>query len=825
MARFEGYLLWGAKASILAVWGAVLFLSTCHILVTFEATENDVLPRQYRLARHQKKAAWYKGAGDRGDFLIYNDPKRKKFPTFSFEIKQNRKILNRWAESREHGSNKKYRILIATLAFIGPVVNGGIGTACTNLAEALTHAGHEVSVLYLWGTAVQQKSIDYWVQHYAALGITLEYLPETDIKLFPSTPSKYLGISYRTYKYLQARESDYDLLHFHEWHGPGYYTAIAKKQGLAFQKTTILTTIHCPSMFFLHGNFGYLTQNNNFVSDYIERQQVEMSDIVVSPSNFMLQWVQGRGWNLPKRTFVQQNILNLDLVKSASDPEYFLSGPSRRMVVGSSIDEIIFFGRLEVLKGLKVFCAALSHLRKISGVLERIKTVTFLGHNNLGNTDAEKFVKTAEREGNWGVKIKMLSNLIQPEATAYIKEKSRLCVMPSLLENSPYVVLEAMALHVPFLVSNVGGIPELIHPEDQDILFTPKPIALAKLLKKSLEDGVKLARPAFHPKDTLKQYLEFHQILAAKRLQEKSAGSSSSNDDGLISDVIRRHNEVLVSVCLVHHNRGHLVLKTIEAVLAQDYWPFELIFVDDGSNDKESLRVINEIRTFFNETKVVPFRFIRTPNRYPGAARNTAAEAAKGKFVVFCDDDDIPKPNWLSTLVSVAHNTHADVVTSMADMFHGYNTPLPDAKPDFRWLSVGGAADLGMFHNVFGSSQALVRKKSFYKIGGYSEEGESTFEDWEFFATTVLQGFHLESVPEALIWYRQRPRSAHSSLMSNTNMYTNRLRALRAYQRVIPPSIRNAVLYGWGMSHRSKKKNPGLDSSTQTLRNASDATE
>ena len=40
----------------------------------------------------------------------------------------------------------------------------------------------------------------------------------------------------------------------------------------------------------------------------------------------------------------------------------------------------------------------------------------------------------------------------------------RVAVLPSLLENSPYGVLECLALRIPFLCSDVGGVPELIHP-------------------------------------------------------------------------------------------------------------------------------------------------------------------------------------------------------------------------------------------------------------------------------------------------------------------------------------------------------------------------
>jgi len=404
------------------------------------------------------------------------------------------------------------------------------------------------------------------------------------------------------------------------------------------------------------------------------------------------------------------------------------------------------------------------------------------------------------RKGKWGINITVLDGLIQPEAAEYVGGAGRLSVMPSLLENSPFTVLECLAQNIPFIVSDVGGIPELIHPSDiANVTFKPQPVPLAKRLDEVLSHGMALPRARSKPRKTWKEHLDFYRILEEKRVKRHAATSR-------IVTQFPRYRNPLVSVCIVHHNRGVLLLKTIDAILAQDYWPFEIVMVDDGSTDPEALSVLKQTVQFFNQTQMVKFRYISTPNRFPGAARNTAAHAANGKFLVFSDDDDIPKPNWISSLVRVAHNTHADVVTCMADFFHGDWSPPPNLKPDARWLSLGAAADLGMYHNVFGSSQALVRKKSFFKIGGFSEEGHSTFEDWEFFATAVLKGFHLESIPEALSWYRQKRATKEKSLMSSTNSYNNKLRALRPYQRVMPPELRNAVLFGWSRAAATKSK-------------------
>eukprot|EP01006_Ploeotia_vitrea_P027234 TRINITY_DN60085_c0_g1_i1.p1 TRINITY_DN60085_c0_g1~~TRINITY_DN60085_c0_g1_i1.p1 ORF type:complete len:377 (-),score=206.04 TRINITY_DN60085_c0_g1_i1:428-1459(-) len=272
--------------------------------------------------------------------------------------------------------------------------------------------------------------------------------------------------------------------------------------------------------------------------------------------------------------------------------------------------------------------------------------------------------------------------------------------------------------------------------------------------------------------------------------------------------------EPFVTVIVIHHERGMLLLKTMEALLRQEYVNFEIVMVDDGSVKPEALRVVDQVERFFadnaqrtvagdaNKQRLLPtFRLVRQANKYPGAARNLGAQHARGEYILFLDDDDIPRPYWLSTFARVAVRTGADVVTSMFDFFHGDGVPLETDSPSLRWLSVGAAPDLGLWHNVYGAYSALVRRSAFLQIGGFSEEYGTTFEDYEFFSNAVLKGFRLELVPEPLLWYRQ---NSGKHLMKDTNRYLNRMRALRPYLKKMPPYLRNAIKMAYGIGADKK---------------------
>ncbi|KAL3895327.1 MAG: hypothetical protein SGCHY_004764, partial [Lobulomycetales sp.] len=203
----------------------------------------------------------------------------------------------------------------------------------------------------------------------------------------------------------------------------------------------------------------------------------------------------------------------------------------------------------------------------------------------------------------------------------------------------------------------------------------------------------------------------------------------------------------LVTVVLVHHNRGELLKQAVRSIEAQTYPNIEVVLVDDGSTDKESLRILEDLTWGWWESK--GWKVIREKNKYLGAARNTGVKHAAGKYVVFMDDDDIAKPHQVETLVKVATNRDAEVVTSGHDVFSGVHFPYA-AQSQTRYLPIGPAKMAGMLENVFGDSKMLVRRDSFVAEGGFTEDYGVGFEDYEFLAKMALKGKAMEAVSEPL---------------------------------------------------------------------------
>lgn len=96
----------------------------------------------------------------------------------------------------------------------------------------------------------------------------------------------------------------------------------------------------------------------------------------------------------------------------------------------------------------------------------------------------------------------------------------------------------------------------------------------------------------------------------------------------------------LVSTIIPVHNRPAMLREAVESVLAQTYWPIEIIIVDDASTDETpavcdqlATEHTNEIRAFHQES-----------NTGPGPAREKGRIHARGEFIQYLDSDDLLGP-------------------------------------------------------------------------------------------------------------------------------------------------------------------------------------
>ena len=98
----------------------------------------------------------------------------------------------------------------------------------------------------------------------------------------------------------------------------------------------------------------------------------------------------------------------------------------------------------------------------------------------------------------------------------------------------------------------------------------------------------------------------------------------------------------LVSIILPVYNSEKTIKDTVESILRQTYFNFELLIINDGSDDNT-----DEICNLFSDKRI---RYFFRKNHGVSNTRNFALNNSKGKYVVFIDSDDLYEKNYLSCL-------------------------------------------------------------------------------------------------------------------------------------------------------------------------------
>lgn len=198
-----------------------------------------------------------------------------------------------------------------------------------------------------------------------------------------------------------------------------------------------------------------------------------------------------------------------------------------------------------------------------------------------------------------------------------------------------------------------------------------------------------------------------------------------------------------VSVIIPAYNAGRYVGAAIQSVLAQTHRDFEILVVDDGSEDDTAAVV---------EAFGAPVRLLRQANAGVSEARNHGLRVATGRYVAFLDADDTWFPEKLERQVStlLVHEGFRACYSAFLAV-DDQLSPL-GVRRSSRRASV--VEDLLLRGNVVGSiCTVLVERELFDAVGGF-DPALSQCADWDMWVRLgTLTDFHY--LDEPLVTYRQ----------------------------------------------------------------------
>jgi GT2 family glycosyltransferase len=216
--------------------------------------------------------------------------------------------------------------------------------------------------------------------------------------------------------------------------------------------------------------------------------------------------------------------------------------------------------------------------------------------------------------------------------------------------------------------------------------------------------------------------------------------------------------EPTFTIAMPAYNSSRTIGAAIRSVLAQTRSDFELVVVDDGSSDDTTDQVAR-----FEDERV---RLVRQENSGPGAARNLAIIAGRGRYVSMLDSDDLWLPTYLESMAAVL-DAHPDVGLAYTDAWvlddptqrirrttamHYQHPPRDPPRDPLEFLA------LLLKRGNFVFTSTTVRHTALEQVGLF-EAALKPAEDFGLWLRIVAGGFPAMRTPGNLAVYRKRPGS------------------------------------------------------------------
>jgi glycosyltransferase involved in cell wall biosynthesis len=210
-----------------------------------------------------------------------------------------------------------------------------------------------------------------------------------------------------------------------------------------------------------------------------------------------------------------------------------------------------------------------------------------------------------------------------------------------------------------------------------------------------------------------------------------------------------------VSVIIPTHNRAEFLRAAIQSVLDQTFQDFEILVVDDASED-DTPRVVGG----FRDPRIRYFR--HAVNRRGAAARNTGIRNAACDYIAFLDDDDEWLPDKLRLQLELLERSPAKVGL----VYSGYialDRATGEVLDRRRVERRGDLSEDMLRENWIGSpSCVLVRRECFRKSGMFDERLPS-FQDHDLWIR-ISRDYLVDCVGEPLFKFHSHPKRVWTDL-------------------------------------------------------------
>lgn len=609
------------------------------------------------------------------------------------------------------------RVGLLTTQFPGLTRAGGIAPPTARLAH---HIAAEMGKCTLLLCRTEHSPDEAMIRRYGESGVDLVTL---DLEKHPFDPWWLQGQSSVR---RQLESLSIDAVVAQEWHGLASLLTVGPPVC-----GKVVTWLHGGTIYDAFGSGRALGGYWQGIDSELERIQTETSDVVVSPSKFLLNWYRRQGWRIAG--------------DASGVIRYHVEDPPAEELAQSTEASplaLVFVGQLSRRKGLDRFLGVLQENRHLA---PHVKVEIFGNPTDFPVQEVQRSLDQLGFRGEvvWGLNTSQIWRRVSSYRT--------LLLVPSRLDNSPNTVYEAAARgHHAFVwpANGAGELAEIFPGRVHAWTTLDEAISIVES-SQTMHSDIGVLNSAITA-----QWLE---ILGETDCDTDLATRSSAiSNGGLMS------NDTSVSVVIASRGRKEHLVNALSSIDRQVFQgTIEVVVVDDHSEtpyDEESLSTA---------APSLRFHLIRNKTQLgPSGSRNVGVDRASNPLLVFADDDNVLEPNHIQSLVTEWRRSGSPVV--VAGLLHYDTEEVLNADVSYPPAAEAVFAGshlmpLGLLQNVVGDTNFLIERTYFESVGRW-DPGITGAEDWEFLTRCTRSRRSVSATMSPSVRYRRTQSGVNSGV-------------------------------------------------------------
>ena len=224
---------------------------------------------------------------------------------------------------------------------------------------------------------------------------------------------------------------------------------------------------------------------------------------------------------------------------------------------------------------------------------------------------------------------------------------------------------------------------------------------------------------------------------------------------------------------MTYYQKSEYIHETIRSILKQSLKDFEIIIIDDEVSEN-SQKVLSEIKKL--DTRIKIFR--NKENLGAGQSRNNAINLCKGKYIAFCDCDDLWKPQKLEKQINFMEKNKLKFSFTSYEIINFKNSIIGfrKAEKNLTFKQLRNSCDIGL--------STVIVKREVFNTEHLRFGNTKTKEDFILWLLISKNGIKLNGLSEFLVSWRKTRRSLSSSNLQKIKDGYNVYRKYLYYGRI-----------------------------------------